>query len=705
MLPEQKILQFLQNNPQSSFKSKDILRELHIRADQRDEAHGIMQKLVASGAIGKKGNKYFARAVSLTGTLSINKAGEGFVTVEGYDEDFFISPSRLKTAMNKDTVMMIPYLRKRTGKRPEGEIIGVVERARTRIVGTVDSTGDFFVVIPDDRRLRRDIYVAAEKTNGAKHGQKVVVALEKWDDPSLNPEGAVVEIIGYPGEKGVDVLSVVKQHDIHFDFPNDVEVECARIPAIIPEDEITRRLDFREALVFTIDPFDAKDFDDAISIDQGTNGNTILGVHIADVSYYVRENTALDREAYKRGTSTYLVDQVTPMLPEKLSNELCSLRPNEDKLTYSCFMEIDAKGYVVDYDVVETVIHSKRRFTYEEVQQVIEGKLLDNLNPDVKQAVMDAYALSKRLTKKRMTEGSIDFDTPETKFKLDENGVPIECYRKERLDAHRLIEEFMLLANQYVSKHIGLSNKKNELPFLYRVHDKPVKEKFENFVHLMKVLGHAMHLPKSMDLLTPKHVQKVIASVKGSKEDNLIEKVAIRSMAKAEYSDKNIGHFGLAFDYYSHFTSPIRRYPDLIVHRMLKEYDAGMSAARIAWWASKLPEMARHCSDRERVATEAERDSIKVKQAEFIERFLGEEFDGIVSGVIQYGIFVEISQYLIEGLIHVRDLKGDYYVFDEKNYRLTGQRRKTTFRLGDRIRIKVARVNREKREVDFTIVE
>lgn len=699
-------ISFLREHPNQSYKPKEIAKQLRLDVKELDALNLTLHKLVADGVIGKKGKKFFIKENQLAGTLSVNKNGEGFVTVEGYEEDFFIAPSRLKTAMNKDKVLIVPFKRRQQGKRKEAEVVKVVERARSRFVGTFEKSDEFAFVVPDDPKMRRDIYIPLDKMGTAKNGQKVLVNLEVWDDEYLNPQGAIVEILGYPSEKGVDVLSVAKQHDLHFEFPAAVENECSKIEERIPEKELQRRLDFRNGLCFTIDPFDAKDFDDAVSIEVLENGHFLLGVHIADVSYYVREATELDKEAFIRGTSTYLVDRVIPMLPEKLSNELCSLRPNEDKLTFSAFMEITPSGDIADYDIVESIIHSHHRFTYEEVQQIISGKRPGDLNHKIIERVLLMHKVSGILTQKRLAMGSIDFDTPEAKFKLDEDGRPVECFRKDRLDSHRLVEEFMLLANQTVAKHIGLvthSSGKGSYPFLYRIHDKPVHEKLENFITLLKVFGHQLQTTKGT--VTPKQIQRVIEKVKGKREDRLIEKVAIRSMAKAEYSDKNIGHFGLAFDYYSHFTSPIRRYPDLIIHRMLREYDSGMSERRVEWWNDKLPGMAKHCSNREKIATEAERESIKIKQVEFMLQHIGNEYSGTISGVMGFGIFVEIAEYLIEGLIHIRDLKDDYYTYDEKNYRLMGERKKRMFQLGDEVKIKVVSVNREKNEVDFMLVD
>jgi len=701
---EKRLLDFFQQHPGAAFRTRDLFQDLQIESvREHEQVHDILNTWVLKGIVHRQGKLHTYRANHLKGTLSLNKSGDGFVAVEGYDEDFFISPSRLRTGMHGDTVIIVPVERRRqTGKRIEAEVLSVVERASTQIVGTFESKRNTCTVVPDDKRIRRDIYVDPDRTAGAKDGQKVVVRLDGWEDEFKSPEGTIVEILGFPNEKGVDVLSVVKAHDIHWEFPAAVEKESAGHPARIPEQVIAKRLDLRGHMTVTIDPFDAKDFDDAVSLETLKNGHVILGVHIADVSYYINEGGSTDREAFKRGTSTYLVDRVIPMLPERLSNNLCSLVPNQDRLTYSVLVELDDHANVVEYDIAETVIHSKRRFTYEEVQEIIDGATTDD-DEHVLASVRQMQVLAAKLTKNRFKNGSIDFDTPETKFRLDDKGRPVECYRKERLQSHRLVEEFMLLANQITAKHLALG--KQKLPFLYRIHDKPVHEKLEKFLHLLAVLGHKVTIPKTREKIRPQHIQKIIESVKGKKEDLLVEKVAIRAMAKAEYSPKNIGHFGLAFEYYTHFTSPIRRYPDLIVHRLLKEYAAGMSTARVADWNDRLTDIGRHCSSRERIATEAERDSVKVKQVEFMQDHIGVTYQGTISGVTAFGLFIEIAEYLIEGFVAVRNMEDDYYIFDEKRYHLMGKRRRKVYRLGDTVTIRVVRANREKHELDFELTE
>ncbi len=703
---EKAVLEFLRRSPDDGFKFKELAGQLAFRKHEQERLGEILSDMVLRGILDKRKKKYSLKASELIGTVSVNKNGEGFVAVEGFERDFFVAPPRLKTALDGDRVLIVALNRKGRARGPEAQVIRVLERRTTRLVGTFETEGAFAYVRPDNLRMPRDIVIPDDARHKARHGQKVVIELDAWDNEHLNPQGKVVEILGYPFDKGVDVLSVVKGHDLHFGFPRDVEAHCGRLPDRIAEEEIARRLDLRDVLTVTIDPFDAKDFDDAVSLEELENGHSLLGVHIADVSHYVHEGTPLDREAYKRGTSTYLVDQVIPMLPERLSNHLCSLRPDEDRLAYSILMEMDTDGNVLDYDIVETVIHSRRRLTYEEVQGVLDGKPARPQDPKIVETLQRMNALAKRLTAKRIADGGIEFDTPETKFRLDERGNPVECFRKDRLDSHRLVEEFMLAANQTAASHIGRLPEKagnGGVPFLYRVHDRPPVDKLENFTRLIKVFGYV--IPRHRGSVQSSHIQRIMEQVKGKKEQILLEKVAIRSMAKAEYSPENIGHFGLAFNYYTHFTSPIRRYPDLIVHRLLKELDTGMTHARVAFWADRLPEVARHCSEREKIATEAERDSVKVKQVQFMIDRVGEEYDGIVSGVMAFGIFVEIPEYLIEGLIHIRDLDDDYYTYDENRYRLIGKRSKRVYQLGDAIRIRVVAVSPERQEIDFAIAD
>ncbi|MBI4547217.1 MAG: ribonuclease R, partial [Ignavibacteriae bacterium] len=504
--------------------------------------------------------------------------------------------------------------------------------------------------------------------------------------------------LGKAGEVKAEMTAVAREFQLPLRFPKEVIAEAEKIPESIPKDEYKRRLDLRDIECFTIDPENAKDFDDAVSLEKLLDGNFLLGVHIADVSHYIHDNTALDREALKRGTSVYLADSVIPMLPEKLSNNLCSLRPHEDRLAYSVLMTVTPRGVVKDYQIPKSVIRSHRRFTYEEVQAIIETG-----NGEFASTIKQMHTLSQTLLKKRLQEGSIDFESVETKFTFDSHGKPIQIIKKERLDAHRLIEEFMLLANQTVAKHIGLQKKEENIrPFIYRVHDPPPPDKLSDFASFVGHLGYSLNISGG---LTNRALQKLLNEIRGKEEENVINEVAIRSMAKAIYSEKNFGHFGLAFKHYTHFTSPIRRYPDLMVHRLLYEYEDKMSHKRREHLMHRLPEVCKQSSDREQIAVEAERASVKVMQVEYMKRHLGDEFHAIISGVTNFGLFVEISDLLVEGLIRVRDMEDDYYVYDEKRYALIGRRTKKRYRLGDKVTVQVVRVDPEEREIDFLLVE
>lgn len=698
------VLTFLKKNKGRSFKINELQKLLNLDSEQRSSLRKNLYQLTHRNEISSsktKRYKFKQIITTIQSKIEVNPRGNGFAVIEKTGEKIFVPERFLKTAMNGDLVeieLLAPSVK--TGKSREGKVIRILENTTQRIVGTFQKSRKFNFVIPDDNRVRRDIYIDWEEEMGAESNDKVVVELYGWEHEKVNPTGKVVEILGKADAPGIDVLSVARSYEISERFPKEVEEEAQKISTKISQKEIASRMDLRDLVCFTIDPFDAKDFDDAISLEILENGNFEVGVHIADVSHYVKEESFLDKEAFKRGTSTYLVDRVIPMLPEKLSNELCSLRPNEDKLTYTCFIEVTKTGVIKNHKIGKSVIHSNRRFTYEEVQEIILGK-----ENEFSEKIILMNKLAKIFIKKRKSSGSIDFETTEVKFKLDEMGKPVEAFTVPRLDAHRLVEEFMLLANRVVAAHIQDQKKKRILPFIYRTHDKPTMEKVKDLVELVRALGYEVEEPKN---ITPKAFAKIVEAVKGSSEEFVINEIAIRSMMKAIYSEINIGHFGLAFKNYTHFTSPIRRYPDLIVHRCLFEYEklqGKLNEQRYHKLNSKLVKICKQASERERNALEAERKSIAIKKVEFIENYVGEEFEAKISGVTEFGIFCQIIQFGVEGLVHIRHLNDDYYKFDEKQYRLIGETTGKIYRLGDFVQIKVTEVDHYGSKIDFLLVQ
>lgn len=640
----------------------------------------------------------------MTGTLSVNRKGFGFVRIEGMEEDLYISPKNMHTALHGDVVAVVPFARssshRRGGEedRVEGEVVEIVQRTLTRVVGRLQQSRAFHFVVPDDQRIGRDIYVAEEDRGGARHGDKVVVELLLWVDEALNPEGKILEVLGAAGDPRVEALSVAHALGLPMHFPAEVLRQAEKLDARIPADEITQRLDYRNVVCVTIDPEDARDFDDAVSFEPLENGLTRVGVHIADVSHYVREGTALDKEALERGTSVYLVNEVIPMLPERLSNDLCSLRPDVDRLTFSAIMDVNPNGKVENYRITPSIIHSARRFTYEEVEEILQRKRGEHAD-----MLLALHGLAQILLRRRRRNGSIDFDTPEAKFAFDEQGLPSAIIKKVRLEAHRLIEECMLLANKTVAKDIARARKEERAkPFIYRVHDVPEPSRIVDLAQFVKQFGFSLNTQGGV---TQKSLQKLLDGVKGSEVENVITEVALRSMAKAVYSEKNIGHYGLAFKYYTHFTSPIRRYPDLMVHRLLKEYQGNLGPDRYDQLVKRIPLICKQSSDRERVAVDAERQSVKVMQVEYMKRHIGDEFDGVIGGVTSFGLFVEVNDLLVEGMIRVRDLADDYYLFDEKQHSLRGRSRGKVFRLGDKVRVRVMDVSLEERQINFEILD
>jgi ribonuclease R len=715
---KQRTLAYLTHHAKAPVTLKDLASHIKVRGkEEYRQLRELAEELERKGTVeaDERGRFRYVRRASksedrpgspgaITGTLSMTRKGFGFVIVEGAEDDIFIAPRFLHTALHGDVVEVVPFAGRagrrrppgRDDERPEGEITAIVKRTLTTVTGRLEASRTSFFVVPDDERIARDIYVSREDAHKASPGDKVVVRLHEWTDEHQNPEGEITEVLGRAGDARVEVLSVARSFGLPPEFPVAVERAAAALPGSIAPSDLAGRVDCRSMTVVTIDPEDAKDFDDALSIERTPEGLTRLGVHIADVSHYVKEGSELDAEAYARGTSVYMVNEVIPMLPERLSNNLCSLRPGVDRLTYSVFMDISPDGMVQGYSIDKSVIHSARRFTYEEVQVILEaGKgELDSL-------LLPLFALSKVLLKRRRKNGSLDFDTGEAKFAFDEEGLPSRIIKKIRLDAHRLVEECMLLANMTVARHIGAPKKQEEpRPFLFRVHDLPNPEKLRELGTFVRQFGFSLDAKTGV---SSRELQKLLDKVEGSEVENVINEVALRSMAKAVYSPKNIGHYGLAFTHYSHFTSPIRRYPDLIVHRLLDEYRRGASSRRIEEIRQRLPDVARQSSERERVANEVERASVKVMQVEYMKRHVGDEFAGVITGVTNFGLFVEINDLLVQGMIPLRDLSDDYYLFDEKHYALRGRSRGKTYRLGDSVRIRVVTVHEEGRTIDFAI--
>ncbi len=706
------VLGFFSGHPRTRTTVKDLARRMKISGkEQFRTLRTLMEELERAGLIvaDERGRFSYARKRkqegsrrprNTTGRLSITRRGLGFVKAEGWDRDIRIAPRFLRTAFSGDLVEVALFAERRSHRQdegPEGEVVRVLERTVTRLTGRLEMRKDFAIVIPDDERIPRDIYLAPGTAHKARPGDKVVVELEPWEDEHLNPEGVIVEVLGPAGDARVEVLSVARSFGLPPAFPASVERAAAELPGTIPPDEIQRRLDLRSSVCVTIDPEDAKDFDDALSCEELDNGRYRLGVHIADVSYYVREGAELDREAYLRGTSVYLVNEVVPMLPERLSNDLCSLRPATDRLTYSALIDVTKDGKVEEYRFARSVIHSKRRFSYEEVQGILEKKEGEHA-----ELLLRLNDLAKQLSKRRRKTGSLDFDTAEAKFRFDAQGLPIQIIKKVRLDAHRLVEECMLLANKIVAQHVArMKTDGHAVPFLYRVHDLPNPERLKELGLFVKQFGYSLDVKNGV---SSRELQKLLDEVKGSDVEDVIHDVALRSMAKAVYAGKNIGHYGLGFRHYTHFTSPIRRYPDLVVHRLLDEYAAVPTTDRLAHFSGIMPDVARQSSDRERVAVEAERASVKVMQMEYMKRHIGDEFEGVITGVTNFGLFVELHELLVQGLVHVRDLDDDYYLFDEKQYTLRGRSRGRQYRLGDHVRVRTLSVKAETRELNLTLV-
>lgn len=630
----------------------------------------------------------------IIGTVDMTADGSAYIVPEDeFEKDIFVAPRKLKNALHGDTVKAYVFAKKR-GRKNDGEVVEIIKRAKSDFTGVIKISDHFAFVIADDKKMMHDIFIPLADTHGAKSGQRVLVTLSDWPESAKNPVGIVKHVLGNQGENNTEMNAILAQYGFPLEFPAQVEKEANAIPEEISAAEIAKRKDFRKVLTFTIDPADAKDFDDAISYQKLPNGNHEIGIHIADVSHYVLQGTELDKEAYSRATSVYLVDRVIPMLPERLSNGVCSLRPHEDKLCFAAVFELDEQANIQNEWYGRTVIHSDRRFTYEEAQEVIENKTGDYAT-EIQKLNELAYILRDR----KFKNGAISFESTEVKFKLDEAGKPIGVYVKERKDAHKLIEDYMLLANRKVAEFIAKKSKgKQKLTFVYRVHDSPNMETLETFANFASRFGYRINTKSDKEIA--KSLNHLMADVEGKKEQNILTSLAIRSMAKAIYTTKKTSHYGLAFDYYTHFTSPIRRYPDVMAHRLLQTYlDGGKSADMEFYEVASV-----HSSAMEKRAAEAERASIKYKQAEFLENNIGTEYKGVISGVTEWGMYVEIEENKCEGMIRLRDISDDFYVLDEKNYCIVGQRKKKKYQLGDEVMIRVKKVDLSKRQIDFTLI-
>ena len=673
---------------------KDVVYNILIDLNEKgllEEARPYSYILSAAGLA-----QFGPKTQYVEGTVDMKSTGKAYVVLDDEDgEDIFIASNNTGKALHGDRVRVAMFP-KRNKKKPEGEIVEVLERKHTDFVGLLRITHGYVFVVPDMESIPVDIFVPKGELNGAKDGQKVIVHLVDWPDGSGNPFGEIVRVLGTPGENDVEMESILAAHEYPIDFPEEVEKEAASIPVKIKAEEIRKRRDFRDVFTVTIDPADAKDFDDAISLRKLENGHWEAGVHIADVSHYVTPGSAIDKEALSRGTSVYLVDRTIPMLPEKLCNNVCSLRPDEEKLTFSVVFEMDDDANIYNNWIGKTIIKSCRRYTYEEVQAMIEGG-----DGDYKEEILTFNKLATKLREKRMAAGSINFHSEEVKFILDENKKPIDTYIREQNESHELIEDFMLLANRTVAETFGGKQSKwKNHTFVFRVHDEPNPDKLNKFILLISRLGYSMDISTRSKLVSS--YNKLFKDVEGKGEKNLVEQVAVRTMAKAVYTTDNIGHYGLAFDYYTHFTSPIRRYPDLMVHRLIERYliDGQPSADK-----KKYEEMCLHSSDMEKQAEEMERQSVKFKQAEYLQDKIGQVFDGLVSGVSKWGVYVELKGNKCEGMVRYEDLPGDYYFLDEDNFRVIGEDTGKVIQLGDEVKVRIKAVDLFKRQMDFEILD
>ena len=691
------IIQVFKSSPKEPFNYRQISSMIGVDNQvQKLQVVEILYTLASENIISEidRGRyRYNDWGTTMIGTFIRRQNGKNSFLPEEGGNPIFIAERNSAHALNGDKVK-IQLHAKRKGADPEGEVIEILESQRRTITGKLQVTKGFAFLVTEDKTLANDIFIPKEKLKGGKTGDKAVVRITEWPEEAKNPLGEVVDILGEAGNNDAEMNAILAEFDLPYKYPENVEKAANKISEVITEEEIGKREDFRQITTFTIDPKDAKDFDDALSAQKLEDGTWEVGVHIADVTHYVKSESLIDREAYSRATSVYLVDRTIPMLPERLCNQICSLRPNEEKLCFSVIFKLNSNAEVIQSRITRTVIKSNRRFTYEEAQNIIEtGK------GDYKEEILALNELAKKLREKRFKAGAIAFDRYEVKFDIDETGKPLGTYVKVSKEANKLIEEFMLLANQTVAEFIGKTKNKTKKTFVYRIHEQPDPERLRDFSSFISRFGYKMRTEGSKTDIS-KNINKLLDSVQGKPEENLIETLAIRSMQKARYTTDNIGHYGLAFKYYTHFTSPIRRYPDMMVHRLLERYQAGGRSVI----KNKYEDYCKHCSDMESVAANAERASIKYKQVEFMKDKLGQVFDGVVSGVTEWGLYVELNENKCEGLIPIRDLDDDYYEFDEKNYCLLGRRTKRTYQLGDLITVKVAQANLERKQLDFAIV-
>lgn len=691
------ILDFISDDLYVPMKIKEIAIVLQIPREQRDELKEVLDALVEEGKISlsKRGKYSKGHAVHLKGTFQANARGFGFVTPEDGSEDVFIPEDNISGAFQGDEVEYI-ITAAPSGRRKEGKIVRILSHSVVHVVGLYEKSKSFGFVRPDNQRYLKDIYIPSGKERGAMTGHKVVVELTSYGGEHMKPEGKVVEIIGHVNDPGTDILSVVMDSGIPTEFPEKVLNQAVRVGKPVSEADCAGRKDLRDWFMVTIDGEDAKDLDDAVSLKE-EEGRYVLGVHIADVTNYVQENSALDREAFERGTSVYLADRVIPMLPHRLSNGICSLNAGEDRLALSCIMTFDSSGDMIDHEIAETVLNVNRRMSYNGVAAILAGDTQDLEDEKIISMIQSMKKLSDILRERRGRRGSIDFDFPETKVILDEEGRPVDIKPYERNDATKIIEDFMLMANETVAEEYYW----RELPFLYRTHEVPDEEKIRQLSTFINNFGYHIHVRNEV---RPKEIQKLLERVDGTPEEALISRLALRSMKQARYTTENTGHFGLAAKYYTHFTSPIRRYPDLQIHRIIKENLRGrLNEDRIAHYEEILPKVAAQCSDRERRAEEAEREVVRMKKAEYMYSHIGEEYDGVISGVTKWGVYVELPN-TVEGLVHVADMRDDHYEFSEQTYELTGQHTGKSYKLGQPVRVCVTDADKLQRTVNFEII-